>query len=120
MWMKMEKVSGYLNLERSAFYYCFIFFIIIETTLETQTYRMQLIVPSKAGKDTESSSPHFEWHIYFILLPVAYIVSPKNYQWNPDFFSIKNSKDCCANLTLILPIVNAKYVKKCCHFFVLW
>ena len=41
------------------------FFITIKIELGTQIYRIKFTVPSKAGKDTNSSSPHFEWHLQF-------------------------------------------------------
>ena len=38
-------------------------------------------MPPKAGKDTESSSPHFEWHLQifnYIVLKVQTILAPNN------------------------------------------
>ena len=58
----------------------FFFYITIKNSIKKDT-NLQNSVPPKAGKDTESSSPHFEWHLQifnYIVLKVQTRLAPNN------------------------------------------
>ena len=55
---------------------------------------LQNSVPPKAGKDTESSSPHFEWHLQifnYIVVKVQTSLAPNNAK-NKLCFSFEKTK----------------------------
>ena len=60
----------------------FFFFISPSNKIQLKkNTNLQNSVPPKAGKDTESSSPHFEWHLQifnYIVLKVQTSLAPNN------------------------------------------
>ena len=72
----------------------FFFFISpLKIQLKKDT-NLQNSVPPKAGKDTESSSPHFEWHLQifnYIVLKVQTSLAPNNAK-NKLCFSFEKTK----------------------------
>ena len=75
---------------------CFFFFFIspLKIQLKKDT-NLQNYVPPKAGKDTESSSPHFEWHLQifnYIVLKVQTSLAPNNAKNKLCFSFEKNKK----------------------------
>ena len=63
-----------------AFFFFFFFISPLKNSIKNNT-NLQNSVPPKAGKDTESSSPHFEWHLQIfnhIVLKVQTSLAPNN------------------------------------------
>ena len=70
------------EISRKIFELFFFFFFIspLKNSIKNNT-NLQNSVPPKAGKDTESSSPHFEWHLQIfnhIVLKVQTSLAPNN------------------------------------------
>ena len=62
------------------FFFFFFFISPLKNSIKNNT-NLQNSVPPKAGKDTESSSPHFEWHLQIfnhIVLKVQTSLAPNN------------------------------------------
>ena len=74
-------------------YFFFFFISPLKIQLKKDT-NLQNSVPPKAGKDTESSSPHFEWHLQifnYIVLKVQTSLAPNNAK-NKLCFSFEKTK----------------------------
>ena len=75
-------------------YFFFFFYITIKNSIKKDT-NLQNSVPPKAGNDTESSSPHFEWHLQifnYIVLKVQTSLAPNNAKNKLCFSFEKNKK----------------------------